>query len=229
MILEPLDISDPHPFISLLGPLKGQRLFPRVIRHLSGQQSMTLLTLLVATYAQLDVVIRAPPPPAADASLLTKADRLDRAKREAETENFLHCVVPVVDNLIGRCGLGLVSGLLGICVQRMEVARVASTRPGVALFTTLLSRAQVLLHAPAGAPTPEVGEQEQWSASYLSFLHALLPHLPNIFPSSQAQRAAFGPSAYLLGGDGTAPGAVGDREGFEIERREAEVWGLAAA
>jgi hypothetical protein len=128
MVLEPLDISNPHPFISLLGPLKGQRLFPRVIRHLSGQQSMTLLTLLVATYAQLDVVIRAPPPPAADASLLTKADRLDRAKREAETENFLHCVVPVVDNLIGRCGLGLVSGLLGICVQRMEVARVASTR-----------------------------------------------------------------------------------------------------
>lgn len=33
----------------------------------------------------------------------------------------------------------------------------------------------------------------------------------------------------MLGGDGTAPGAVGEREGFEIERREAEVWGFAAA
>jgi DNA topoisomerase 2-associated protein PAT1 len=66
----------------------------------------------------------------ADASLLTKADRLDRARREAETDNFLHCVIPGADMLINRCGLGLVAGLLGICSQRMEVWRVATTRVG---------------------------------------------------------------------------------------------------
>lgn len=113
-----------------MNPIKGQRLVPRLLRHLPHQQSLTLLTLLIATYPQLDVVARAPPPPVADASLLTKADRLDRARREAETDSFLHCIVPGMDQIIDRCSLGLVAGLLGIAAQRMEVWKVASTRVG---------------------------------------------------------------------------------------------------
>jgi DNA topoisomerase 2-associated protein PAT1 len=111
-----------------MNPVKGQRLFPRLLRHLPHQQALTLLTLIIATYPQLDVVARAPPPPVSDTSLLTKADRMDRAKREAETDSFLHCVVPGLDILIQRCGLGLIAGLLGISAQRMEVWRVACTR-----------------------------------------------------------------------------------------------------
>lgn len=59
--------------------------------------------------------------------------------------------------------------------------------------------------------------------TYAYFLQVLLPHLPELFPSTLAQRAAFGPGAYLLGGD------TAEKEGLEMERREAEVWGLAAA
>ena len=132
-----LTLSTPHPFISLLNATKGQRLFPRVLRHLPHQQALTLLTLLLATYPQLDVVARAPPPPVADSSLLTKADRLDRARREAETDNFLHCVLPGADLLINRCNLGLVAGLLGLCAQRWEVWRVATTRVSSHLFVSV--------------------------------------------------------------------------------------------
>ena len=113
-----------------MNAVKGQRLFPRLLRHLSHQQGLTLLTLLTATYIQLDVVRRAPPPPVTDASLLTKADRLDRAKREVETDNFLHCVIPGVDMVINRCDLGVMAGLLNICSQRMDLSKVASTRVG---------------------------------------------------------------------------------------------------
>lgn len=120
--------SDPHPFISLINPLKGAKMFPRLIRHLNPQQALTLLTLMIATYYQLEVVARAPPPPVADSSLLTKADRKDRAKREAETDQFLQFVVPGLDMIINRCNLGLVAGLLTICAQRMDLKRVASTR-----------------------------------------------------------------------------------------------------
>ncbi|WVR08571.1 hypothetical protein IAU60_005626 [Kwoniella sp. DSM 27419] len=230
MVMEPLDVSNPHPFIALVNPIKGQRLFPRLLRHLPHTQSITLLSLLIATYPQLDVVARAPPPPVADASLLTKADRLDRAKKEAETDNFLHCVIPGVDMIINRCGLGLVAGMLAIAAQRYEVWRVATTRPGVALFTALLSRAQSLIRAPAPDPMnpqqsqlADPAEIDQWSKTFTYFLHLLLPHLPDLFPASVAQRAAFGPGAYLLQAD------AGEREGVEMERREAEVWGFAAA
>ncbi|KAK8850480.1 hypothetical protein IAR55_004398 [Kwoniella newhampshirensis] len=231
MVMEPLDVSNPHPFIALINPVKGQRLFPRLLRHLPHNQSITMLSLLIATYPQLDVVARAPPPPVADASLLTKADRLDRAKREAETDNFLHCIIPGVDMIINRCGLGLVAGMLAISAQRSEVWKVAATRPGVALYTALLSKAQSLIRAPAPDPmnpqqnqSPDPAEVEQWTKTFTYFLHVLLPHLPELFPSSVAQKAAFGPGAYLLGGD-----AIGEREAVEMERREAEVWGFAAA
>jgi DNA topoisomerase 2-associated protein PAT1 len=121
--------SNPHPFVSLLNPIKGQKLFFRLQRHLQPQQAITLLTLLTATYPQLDVVTRAPPPPVADASILTKVERKERAKREAETDNFLQFVVPGLDRIITeQCGLSLINGLFGICFQRMEVWRVASTR-----------------------------------------------------------------------------------------------------
>lgn len=229
MVMEPLGVSTPHPFISLMGPLKGHHLFPRLLRHLPHQQTLTLLTLLIATYPQLDVVARAPPPPVADTSLLTKADRLDRARREAETDSFLHHVIPAVDSLINQCNLGLVSGLVGICAQRMEVWKVAATRPGVALFTALLSKAQSLVRAdPAVAAPPDPAEVEQWNTTFAYLLQTLLPHLPELFPSSQAQKVAFGPGAYFLGGEGAA-GQLSEKEGMELERREAEVWGLAAA
>jgi len=54
-------------------------------------------------------------------------------------------------------------------------------------------------------------------------LQVLLPHLADLFPSAVAQKAAFGPGAYLLGGEDS------EKEGIEMERREAEVWGFVAA
>ncbi|KAL1410077.1 DNA topoisomerase 2-associated protein pat1 [Vanrija albida] len=236
MVMEPLTISNPHPFISLINPLKGQRLFPRLLRHLPQQQALTLLTLLIATYPQLNVVARAPPPPVADSSMLTKADRLDRAQREAETDSFLHNIIPGVDMLINQCNLGLVSGLLGIVAQRMEVWKVASTRPGVALFTALLSRAQTLVRAPQpdpnhpDQPAPvDPAEVDQWNKTFAYLLHLVMPHLPELFPSSQAQKFAFGPGAYLLGGDAAGAKQFNEKEGMEMERREAETWAFAAA
>lgn len=59
--------------------------------------------------------------------------------------------------------------------------------------------------------------------TYAYFLQVLLPHLPELFPSTAAQKAAFGPGAYLLQSE------AAEKEGLEMERREAEVWGFVAA
>lgn len=47
--------------------------------------------------------------------------------------------------------------------------------------------------------------------------------MPEFFPSAIVQKAAFGPAAYLINHEEK------EKEGVEMERREAEVWGLAAA
>ncbi|WVQ70712.1 hypothetical protein IAR50_000234 [Cryptococcus sp. DSM 104548] len=232
MVQEPIEVSNPHPFISLLNPPKGQRLLLRIILQLPDQKIFTLLSLLLVNFYQLDVVARAPPPPAADASLLTKADKLDRAKREADTDGFLFNIVPAIDMAINKCKLGLIGGLLVTAVQRLDVVKIASTRPGIVLFTALLSKAQSLVRAPVSdpmnpipVPHPDPTEIQQWPSLFSIFINALLPSLPDLFPSSIAVKHAFGPSAYLLSTMEHLP----DHEGLEMERREAEAWGFAAA
>lgn len=59
--------------------------------------------------------------------------------------------------------------------------------------------------------------------TFAYFLSVLLPHLPELFPSSIVQKAVFGASAYLTNTDDK------EKEGVEMDRRESEVWGLAAA
>ncbi|WVN89744.1 uncharacterized protein L203_104974 [Cryptococcus depauperatus CBS 7841] len=231
MVHEPIEVSNPHPFISLLNPPKGQRLLGRIILQLPDQKIYTLLSLVVVNFYQLDVVARAPPPPIVDSSLLTKADRLDRQKRETDTDGFLYNVVPAMDTAINKCKLGLLGGLLAMAVQRLDIVKIALTRPGIVLFTALLSKAQSLIrpsladpllsHVALGADPIEI---EHWPRQFSAFLNVLLPSLADLFPSSIAAKHAYGPAAYLVNGEN-----LPEREGVEMERREAEVWGFAAA
>jgi DNA topoisomerase 2-associated protein PAT1 len=71
-----------------------------------------------------------------------------------------------------------------------------------------------------GASQDQADQYRNKTFAYL--LSILLPHLPGLFPSSIAQKAAFGPGAYLVN-NGV------ERLNQDMERREAEVWGLAAA
>jgi len=246
MVQQPLEISDPHPFISLLTPIKGHRVFGRLMRHLSPSQSLTVVILLLACFPQLDVVKNAP----STASLFSGGLPLDVvATREKQarlraTESFLAGVVPGLVGVIGRMDLKLVAGLINMCADRWDAATVMSTRPGVALFTILLSRAEMLKHipaspaddpsVPAGPSGPAPGDLEQWNSSFLALIRSVLPKLPSIFPSTQAQATAFGPSAYLIGAAGggldvAEIGSQDDREGMMMDALDGEVWGLIAA
>lgn len=121
MILTRGLISDPHPFISLITPIKGKRLIPRVARHLSTQQMLTVLTLLVACFSQLDVVRQAP-----------QLDSLEESRKyndiENQTQAFLGSVVQSILPVVAKAGLRLVGGLLGLLVERNNIVAVARTR-----------------------------------------------------------------------------------------------------
>lgn len=121
MILTSGLISDPHPFISLITPIKGKRLIPRVARHLSTQQMLTVLTLLVACFSQLDVVRQAP-----------QLDSLEESRKyndiENQTQAFLGSVVQSILPVVAKAGLRLVGGLLGLLVERNNIVAVAGTR-----------------------------------------------------------------------------------------------------
>ncbi|EEB88417.1 hypothetical protein MPER_13761, partial [Moniliophthora perniciosa FA553] len=113
--------SDPHPFISILSVAKGKKLLPRLTRHLDNQRMLTLLTLLIACFSQLDVVV--------DAPLLDAPEETpDRSEVERQTQAFLSGVIQSILPVIAKGSLRLVSGLLGLLLDRNDVVAIAKTR-----------------------------------------------------------------------------------------------------
>jgi len=82
---------------------------------------LTLLTLLVACFSQLDVVHTAP--------LLDVAhETQERADAERQTQAFLGSVMQSILPVVSVANLRLVTGLLGLLLDRSDVVVVAQTR-----------------------------------------------------------------------------------------------------
>lgn len=62
----------------------------------------------------------------------------------------------------------------------------------------------------------------------MTLLRTLIPSLPSIFPSTRAQRDAFGPALNTLT-QGGEPGSLDDKEGLTMDLRDGEAWGLIAS
>ena len=121
MITLTQDTSNPHPFISILMPIKGKKMLPRLSRHLSSQQMLTMLTLLVACFSQLDVVVQAP-------LLDSPEDTPERREVEGQTQTFLGSVMQSILPIVAKSGLRLISGLLGLLLDRSNIVTVSQTR-----------------------------------------------------------------------------------------------------
>ncbi|KDR65731.1 hypothetical protein GALMADRAFT_81573 [Galerina marginata CBS 339.88] len=180
-VMVPLETSDPHPFISLLTPTKGKKILPRLTRHLNSPRMLTLLTLLVACFSQLDVVKQAP-------VLDSVIDTQERSDVERQTQAFLGSVMQSILPVVSVANLRLVTGLLGLLLHRSDVVTVAQTRPGLALLTLFLSRVEVIKQTIATsdlAEAPTVEESQQWRLMFDHLFQLLAPHLLSLFPSSR--------------------------------------------
>lgn len=158
-VMEPLDECTPHPFISLISITKGKKLLPRVLRHISYQQTLVLLTLLIATFDTLDVVRDAPildmnpNDPAfyatsavrGAAPLNVALQKKTRKQVENETELFLKTAMPLVMEVIAQSQLRIISGMLGLLIERNDLIKIAKTK--VSIFPVLsLSSPRKLTH-----------------------------------------------------------------------------------
>ncbi|GAA5849220.1 hypothetical protein JCM9279_005829 [Rhodotorula babjevae] len=207
-VMDPLDACEPHPFVSLLAVTKGKRILPRAIRHLSAEQTLTVLTLLVATFDTLDVVVDAPLLDHLDTATSAEG-RARRAAVEAKTEALLNSIVAPVMAVVGQAQLRMVTGMLGLLMDRNDLSRVLRSKPGLAFLTILLSRAESLKQQqpqqPAGAAAaapgtsgaPEPAELEQWHRTFTHLFGVLQQQLVALFPSSRlAASLPFGVAQY---------------------------------
>lgn len=133
---EPLGASAVHPFMLFLSYPKGKKAIPRVFRQLSHEQRTTILTLIIVHLDQLDVV--------QGAQVQTgEPINLTAAMRES-IDTFSMAVMPPLFNLLNDTELPIVTAVLGIITQRININVIARTRIGISMLTMILSRAEII-------------------------------------------------------------------------------------
>ncbi|CAE7054301.1 unnamed protein product [Rhizoctonia solani] len=184
-ILTPLETSNPHPFASLLAPSKGKRLIPRLTRIFDPNRVLTMYTLLIAVFSQLDVVREA-------------------EQNHAQTDLFMTSVLPPLVPILGNAGLRFVHGLLGLLIESgSNLVQLAGTKPGIAVLTILLSRVEILKTSEADAPNSS--ELQAWQSVFDTLFRSLAQHLVSLFPSTRyATSQAFGATPHLPEGPDVA-------------------------
>ncbi|KAL5537061.1 PAT1 [Sanghuangporus sanghuang] len=182
-VMVPIETSDPHPFISLLMPAKGKKLLPRLTRHLSTQQLLQVICLLVACFSQLDVVKNA-------AILDQQEDTPERKEVDKQTQLFLSTVLQSILPVIAKFNLGVVFGMMGLLMEHCDMRLVIHSRPGQSLLTAFLSRAEVIKSEmmagsidPSEIPTEE--DLRSWQGVIVHLFQFLAPNLLSLFPSSR--------------------------------------------
>ncbi|KDN46149.1 hypothetical protein K437DRAFT_256333 [Tilletiaria anomala UBC 951] len=233
-VLEPLDISDPHPFVSLISTSKGKRLLPRALRHLTPEQTLTTMTMIVASFQSLDVVKYAHLLDGESTGSNEPSAMAQREDVERQTEAFANSIVPSMMQLIASAPMKIVSGMLAVFIERNDAVRVARSRPGIAFLTIFLSRAESLRQGGGGI-IPSTEDLEQWSQIFsLLFQRLSTPcMLPGLFPSTRARASLpFGPGYYMSGAFGTATLADAAKDGKKyrnIDIEDEPVWNFMAA
>ncbi|KAI0100341.1 topoisomerase II-associated protein PAT1, partial [Nemania sp. FL0031] len=171
---EPISSTTVHPFISFMSYPKGKRAIPRVFRYLSPTQRTTILTMIVIHLDQLDVV--------RGAQVQTGEPISHDAATRERIELFSIAVMPSLFQLLNESDLDIVTGVLGLITQNLNVDLVARTRIGVSMLTMILSRAELIKQAG------QANEQswQQWVATFNLFFNILEPTLHNIFPGTVA-------------------------------------------
>lgn len=169
-IMEPINPSVPHPFISILSHAKGKKVLPRLFRHINEQERITVVTMIVVHLDALSVVGHA---------IATPEEPLSAAIRE-EVDLFAQTVTPPIFAHISDAPLNIVVGLLGLILDRTNLQIVARSKIGLMLLTILISRAELLKQT-----APEMtNEWQQWTELYNRLFDVVEPVLPYLFPGS---------------------------------------------
>ncbi|KAK9414341.1 putative mRNA decay factor PAT1 domain-containing protein [Seiridium unicorne] len=171
-IHEQIDPRQVHPFITFLSYPKGKKAIPRAFRQLSHEQRTTILTLIIVHLDQLDVV---------QGAQVQSGEPINLPANIRESiDLFSMAVMPQLFNLFAEAELQIVTAVLSIIIQRLNIDTVARTRIGISMLTMILSRAEIIKQG--GLANEQLWQQ--WAATFNGFFNHLEPTLPNIFPGT---------------------------------------------
>lgn len=171
-IHEQIDPRQVHPFITFLSYPKGKKAIPRAFRQLSHEQRTTILTLIIVHLDQLDVV---------QGAQVQSGEPINLSANIRESiDLFSMAVMPQLFNLLADAELQIVTAVLSIIIQRLNIDTIARTRIGISMLTMILSRAEIIKQS--GIANEQLWQQ--WAGTFNGFFNHLEPTLPTIFPGT---------------------------------------------
>lgn len=103
--------------------------------------------------------------------------QLSRSVRD-EIELFSQALMPSLFSYVNDAALGIVIGLVGLVVDRINMHAIIRTKIGLGLLTMFISRAELIKQ---GANVDD-SDLDQWNTLYNQFFDVLEPQLAFIFP-----------------------------------------------
>ena len=160
-----------HPFIAFLSYPKGKKAIPRIFSQIDAEQRLTILTIIMVQLDTLDVI---------RSGLPQFSGRQSPSVAREQVDLFVQTVMPTLFSYVTKAPLGIIIGLVGLLLDRVNVQAIAHTRVGLEILTMLLSQAEIIRKSEA---TNEQ-EWEQWLSIFNRLFDTAEPVLAEIFPGA---------------------------------------------
>ncbi|CAO3607044.1 unnamed protein product [Cunninghamella blakesleeana] len=170
--------------ISVIGVNKGKKLIPRIIRPLSHDQNLNMLSVIISNFSQLQICQHVIYPG-------TQVINVEEAQRQKfvsfdDVELFMNASAPSLLSFITEAPMQVVVGLTRLFMEKNDIGFIVQSKPGLAFLTMLLSRAEILKNGGGAlnrVVPPSSEELSLWQDVYTRFFNALQGRFNSIFPS----------------------------------------------
>ncbi|KAF8003940.1 hypothetical protein HF325_001388 [Metschnikowia pulcherrima] len=164
------DESFVNPFIQCLNYAKALKILPRLFKFLTREQILSVITLVMSNLENLKVI--------KDGSYTTYESKTIPELVSALVETYTLTFCKVLMNAAQDFKFKEILGLLLILAQHNVVSFVSTTKIGLSIITTLLSRAELM----RGEGSISATDLSEWTSCYDELFTALESRIAAIFP-----------------------------------------------
>lgn len=162
--------NEVNPFIQCLNYNKMLKILPRLFKFLNREQVLTIVTLIMSNLENLLVI--------KNGSYTTYPDKKLPEKIVKLVDSYSLTFSKILMNAVLEFKFNEIIGLLVILIEHNNVSFVSTTKIGLSILTTLLSRAELII----GEGTISATDLSEWSSCYDELFTSLESRIQAIFP-----------------------------------------------
>lgn len=159
-----------NPFIQCLNFEKLLKILPRLFKFLSRQQTLTIVTLVMSNLENLNVIKEG------SYTIYNNKTVPPKIMRLVDLYSLTFC--KILMNAVQDFKFHEIIGLLVILIQHNVVSFVSTTKIGLSVITSLISRAELIRGEGAISAT----DLSEWTSCYDELFTALESRIAAIFP-----------------------------------------------